>query len=358
MTGAGVGVLRCATAAALFGATIPVASGLATRTSAPVLAGLLYLGAALAVVPFVHRRPVGPGALRRSVRPLAAAVIAGGFLGPLLLVAGLARTPAATASLLLNLELVATALLAAVFFGEHLGRRLLCGTALVTAAGVALAWGGTPELRLGALLVLAACMCWALDNCVTATLDQISPEHITLAKGVIAGGANLTLGLALGGGLPGAADTALALGAGAFGYGLSITLWVSGARDLGAARGQLVFSTAPFIGVLVAWVGFGEPVRSAEIVAVALAAVGVLQVLRSNHEHPHRHARLEHDHDHSHDEHHAHRHPVAVERHSHGHAHEPVVHAHPHVPDLHHRHTHPRSARQRRSGDRPLGGDR
>jgi drug/metabolite transporter (DMT)-like permease len=337
-----VGVLRCAAAAVLFGATVPVASRVAGEMSAPVLAGLLYVGAALAAGPLARNRPLARGALARSARPLAVAVVAGGFLGPLLLAAGLARTTAATASLLLNFELVATAVLAALFFGEHLGRRVVTGTLLVTAAGVALGWAGTPEVRLGSVLVLFACLCWALDNCVTAKLDQIAPEHITLAKGVVAGSANLALGFALGGDLPSAAHTGLALAAGAFGYGLSITLWVAGARDLGAARGQLVFSTAPFIGVLLAWIALGDPVRGVEIVALVLAGLGVLLVLGSTHDHPHLHQRVDHDHDHTHDQHHQHhQHHPSARRHSHRHVHEPFVHAHPHVPDLHHRHPHP-----------------
>lgn len=339
------GIVRCVVAAALFGATTPVVSRVATETSAPILAGLLYLGAAIAVAPIAPRR-IEHDAVRRSVRPLAIAVVAGGFLGPLLLTAGLARTPAATASLLLNLELVATAILAALFFGEHLGRRILSGTILVTVAGAALAWSGTPDLRLGSLLIIAACICWGLDNCVTAGIDDIAPEHVTLAKGGIAGTTNLALGLALGGALPSGPHTLLALAAGALGYGISITLWVSGARDLGAARGQLVFSAAPFFGVLVAWTALREPVRSVEAAALVLAAVGVLRVLRSDHDHAHRHELLIHEHEHQHDAHHRHHHhgpgrqEPSGQRHTHQHVHHALVHAHPHVPDLHHRHEH------------------
>lgn len=340
LQGARLGILRCAAAAVLFGATTPIASRIAGRTSAPVLAGLLYLGAALAVAPQARGTHLDRRAARPNLGPLVTAVVAGGLLGPLLFVAGLARTPAATASLLLNLELVATTILAASLFGEHLGRRVLTGTVVVTVAGASLAWSGAPELRLGALLVAAACGCWGLDNCVTAALDTIAPEQVTLAKGAVAGTTNLVLGLALGGSLPSGPDTLLALVVGGFGYGLSITLWVAGARDLGAARGQLVFSTAPFFGVLVAWVGLGDSIRGVEVVALVLAATGVLLVLRSGHDHPHEHGRLVHDHEHAHDGHHRHHDDPVVARHSHQHVHEPLVHAHPHVPDLHHRHPH------------------
>jgi hypothetical protein len=229
-----------------------------------------------------------------------------------------------------------------VLFREHLGSRVVSGTVAVVGAGVLLVWTDVPELRLGALFIVGACLCWGLDNCVTADLDEISPEHITLAKGAIAGSTNLALGLALGASLPTAGVILSGLVIGALGYGASITLWVAGARDLGAARGQLVFSAAPFVGVAVAWVALGDPIRTAEVLALGLAAFGVSRVLGSHHLHEHHHDAIEHDHDHAHDDgHHNHRdddhQPV---RHTHRHRHEPLRHAHPHVPDLHHRHAH------------------
>jgi drug/metabolite transporter (DMT)-like permease len=338
-------VVRCAAAAVLFGATTPLASRLADETSAPILAGLLYVGAGLAVAPIAVRRRVAPVAVRRGLGRLGVAVVAGGFLGPLLLAAGLARTPAATASLLLNLELVATTVLATVLFHEHIGRRVGTGTVAVVAAGAVLTWNGSPEPRLGALLIAGASLCWGLDNCVTADLDEIAPEHITLAKGVIAGGTNLLIGAALGAAMPSLGVLFAALAVGAFGYGASITLWVAGARDIGAARGQLVFASAPFVGVAVAWVALGDSVRTAEIVALGLAAFGVSRVLGSHHLHEHQHDASEHTHEHAHDDGHHNHHRVDDQpaRHTHRHGHEPLRHAHPHVPDLHHRHAHAES---------------
>jgi drug/metabolite transporter (DMT)-like permease len=191
------------------------------------------------------------------------------------------------------------------------------------------------------LLIAGACVCWGVDNNVTATLDELAPAHITLVKGVIAGGANLSIGLAIGG-APAGWPIVGALLVGAFGYGISITLWVAGARDLGAARGQLVFATAPFVGAIVAWTVFADPMRGREVVSLVVAAVGVSFVLHSDHLHEHHHQAIEHDHEHVHDDgHHDHAHTGETPaRHQHAHRHEAMVHAHPHVPDLHHRHDH------------------
>ncbi len=331
-------------AAALFGATAPAASELAGSIPSFTLAGLLYVGAALAVLPSVIVRPPTRHALAAEWRPAAVAVLAGGAVGPVLLVAGLARTNAATASILLNTELAATVVLAAVLFREHLGRRLLISAALITIAGGLLAWEPGTAVDIGAVFIIAACAFWGLDNGVTARIEHLAPEHVVALKGTIAGGANVTIGLLASGwgSSTGVGDVIAALVIGAAGYGISITLWVRGARDLGAARGQVIFATAPFIGATIAWTVLGEHVAGLQVVAVVMAATGVGVSLRSDHEHDHRHDLHQHDHEHVHDDdHHSHVHADGhIGRHSHPHNHGVLVHAHPHVPDLHHRHDH------------------
>ncbi|MDP9464823.1 MAG: DMT family transporter [Actinomycetota bacterium] len=338
------GIIRCSLAAVLFGISAPAASRLAGDMGVFTLAGLLYLGAAIAVLPVIGRVPPTRRAVLRGAPRLVTAVLLGGAVGPVLLVAGLSHAPAATASLLLNLELVFTTVRAFFVFREHVGRRVVAGTVLVVIAGVMLGWSGTADIRWGALLIAGACLCWGVDNCVTANLDELAPAHITFVKGVIAGGANLAIGLALGG-APSGWPVLGALVVGGFGYGMSITLWVAGARDLGAARGQLVFATAPFVGAIVAWTVFSDPVAGRQVVSLVIAAVGVSFVLGSGHVHEHRHDAVEHDHEHVHDDgHHDHVHPDGnVGRHQHPHRHEVLRHAHPHVPDLHHRHEHTNS---------------
>lgn len=162
-----------------------------------------------------------------------------------------------------------------------------------------------------------------------------------MAKGTLAGSVNLAIGLAAGS-APSARHTVAALVVGAIGYGMSITLWVAGARVLGAARAQLVFATAPFLGAAVAWLVLSDPITGAQVLASVLAGVGVAFVFGSDHTHAHRHQAVDHDHEHRHDDgHHTHAHPGGFGgRHQHPHDHAPLAHAHPHVPDLHHRHDH------------------
>ena len=105
----------------LFGASTPSVKGLAEEVSPVLLAGLLYLGSGfgLWIIRLVRDRGFGAPKLPAREWPwLIGAILAGGVLGPVLLMYGLSRTSAGNASLLLNLESVFTALLAWLVFRE------------------------------------------------------------------------------------------------------------------------------------------------------------------------------------------------------------------------------------------------
>jgi len=307
------------------------------------LAGLLYLGAALAVLPFsFHGGSRSLAARSKNFSMLAGAVLFGGLLGPVLLLIGLQQAPAASVALWLNLETVATAVLAWAFFREHLDRRTWFAVLLAVVAGVVLASPSGFELAPAAGLVALACLCWGLDNNLTALVDGFTPAQTTLTKGACAGTLNLALAFAF--------ETVdlqwpLVVGAlavGALGYGISIMLYVHGAQHLGATRSQVLFSTAPFIGGLLAWVLLKEPVHSTQLIATAVLIPALWLLLSARHVHEHMHKPLTHTHSHVHDEHHQHEHTEEdiAHRHTHEHRHEPLAHSHAHVPDLHHRHEH------------------
>jgi drug/metabolite transporter (DMT)-like permease len=347
----------CLLAALLFGASTPAAKRLLAEFGPLTLAGLLYLGGALGVAPFVRRG--GSARLRRrprELRLLAGAVVLGGIVGPVLLLAGLDRAPAGTTSLWLQLETVATTLLAAALFREHVGGRTWLALGAIALGGIVLAApasGAPPAAGTLAAFVLVAlaCVCWGFDNNWTALIGGFTPAQTTLVKAALAGGVNLGLGLLLersrlAEGGPAWAAVAAALGLGALAYGASIALYVQGAQQVGASRSQLLFSTAPFWGLALSWLVLGEPVLGAQVAAGIAMAAGVVLLATGRHEHEHGHAALEHTHRHRHDDgHHDHAHPglPAGTAHTHAHVHAPVRHAHPHVPDLHHRHDHGRA---------------
>ena len=342
------GIALALGSALAFGATTPLSKLLLASVDPQLLAGLLYLGAGtgLAGVQFARGAlgiPAREAPLRRADLPwLGVVVLSGGFVGPLLLMLGLARTAAAAGSLLLNLESLATMGLAWVVFRENVDRRLLLGAFAIVAGAVVLTWQGQGvAFDSGAALIAGACLAWGIDNNLTRKLSAADPVMIALLKGLLAGGVNTGLALWCGAALPSAGLLGAAALVGFVGIGVSLVLYVRGLRHLGAARTGAYFSLAPFIGAVLAIVFLGEPVTGRLVVAGALMAAGLWLHLAEWHQHEHTHEALEHDHSHLHDAHHRHDHDGQVtEPHAHWHRHASVRHAHPHYPDLHHRHRH------------------
>ncbi|MEO5670093.1 MAG: EamA family transporter [Ramlibacter sp.] len=343
------GVIAALGAALLFGAGTPLAKLLLAQTSPWLLAALLYLGSGLGLAAL--RRLRNAPAVRLppgEAKWLAGAVVAGGILGPVLLMWGLAGMAASGASLLLNAEAVFTALLAWFVFKENVDRRVALGMGLIVAGGLALAWPGSlswPGWQ-PACLVVGACLAWGIDNNLTRKVSLADASWIAMVKGLAAGATNLVLALSLGVVWPAAPVVLAAALVGFASYGASLALFVVALRELGTARTGAYFSVAPFFGAVLAIAVLGEPVTPALLAAGALMAAGVALHLSERHEHRHTHVVMEHVHEHEHgagDAHHDHLHepPVAPgTRHSHPHLHVPMVHSHSHFPDAHHRHGH------------------
>ena len=333
--------------ALLFGASTPLAKRLVGETHPVFLAGLLYLGSGTGLGLYrMLRKGEGRTISRPEMPWLAGAVLFGGVLAPVLLMTGLGSTPATAASLLLNLEGVFTALLAWFVFHENFDSRIALGMGLIIAGGLVLAWqpGGSFGVSAGALAVIAACLCWAIDNNMTQKVSSADAMTIAATKGLVAGLVNVAVAVAIGAAAPPRLSAVLAaLLVGFVGYGLSLALFVVALRDLGTARTGAYFSVAPFLGVAVSLVLLHERVGARLVVAALLMIAGVWLHLTERHEHAHRHEALAHEHPHVHDAHHQHEHAAGTdlgEPHTHPHVHPPLTHSHPHYPDIHHRHRH------------------
>lgn len=336
--------------ALLFGLSTPFAKLLVGEIEPLMLAALLYLGSGcgLSLLWLVKRmrsserlNPIKPNELPWLI----GAIAFGGIISPVLLMFGLSMTMGSTGSLLLNLEGVLTAVLAWVVFKEHCDRRIVSGMVAIALGGIVLSVAGQNgfELSWGCVLIVLACLGWAIDNNLTRQISHAEPLQIALTKGVCAGAVNLTLALSLSNSTPPPVTIASAMLVGFLGYGISLVLFVLALRYVGTARAGAYFSTAPFIGALAAIVLLREPISWNLAVAALLMGIGVYLHLSENHEHYHVHDELFHEHEHIHDEHHQHEHTdedPPGEPHTHAHNHEPLAHAHAHFPDLHHRHEH------------------
>lgn len=343
------GICFALSAALLFGASTPLVKALLPHVVPQLMAGLLYLGSGLGLGLYSLILSLGKGResalTSKGVPWLAGAIVSGGVIAPVLLIVGLAKTPASSASLLLNFEGVLTALLAWFVFKENFDARIALGLALIVAGGIWLSWMGRPEIGVpwGSLAIVGACLAWAIDNNLTRKLSAGNPVQIAMYKGLAAGGVNAGLALALGAKIPGIPALLAAGVVGLFGYGVSLTLFVLALRHIGTARTGAYFSTAPFVGAGISILLLGDKLTIGFVVAAALMVIGVWLHLTERHGHEHRHESMEHEHSHHHDEHHLHSHgpnDPTGEPHSHRHRHEDTVHSHSHYPDIHHRHAH------------------
>ncbi len=339
------GVPAALGAAILFGAGTPLAKWLLDAVNPWLLAGLLYMGSGIGLT--VYRRLVLAPIVRLprgEIFWLVGAILAGGIIGPVLLMLGLTGMPASGASLLLNAEGVFTALLAWFAFKENFDRRIAFGMASIIAGAVVLSWPGEARFTglWPALAVLGACFAWGIDNNLTRKISLTDATWIASVKGLVSGVVNLILAFSLGASMPALPNVVGAMVVGFLAYGVSLALFVVGLRHLGTARTGAYFSVAPFFGTMMALL-MGEQLTMPLIIAGALMALGTWLHLTERHEHEHVHEMLMHDHEHVHDEHHQHEHNVPVApgvKHQHLHEHKALTHTHAHFPDAHHQHNH------------------
>ncbi|MEL7588026.1 MAG: EamA family transporter [Prolixibacteraceae bacterium] len=331
----------------LFGVATPFSKLLLNGLNSFQLAGLLYLGAALAMLPYIFRKNNNlkllfqPGSRAKTT----GIIFFGGFAGPLLLLAGLKTANAASVSIWLNMELVATAVLGVLIFRDTLERNTWVAVFLTVLAGIFTSLGEGASGITPGLLITAACACWAVDNQLTAISDGASPQTVTFVKGLAAGSVNLAIGCIVAGQVVTLRDAIPAVVTGIFAYGISIVLYVVSAQNIGATRSQILFSTAPVWGVILSYLIVHEPFQWVHAVSIVLLALAVMVTNRSAHKHRHTHTVMQHVHYHQHsDGHHTHSHNAQTASprkwHSHLHTHQAITHEHPHDPDLHHRHEH------------------
>lgn len=338
--------------ASLFGVSPPLAKLLVEDIPPVVLAGLLYAGSFAGLSLYAGLRKMSKGLFKESNVPLerkdipwlAGAIIAGGIIGPISLMTGLRFITGFSASLLLNLEGLATALIAILIFRENAGKHFWLALSCMTLAGIFLSWNPA-QARFsiqGPLLITLAMFCWGLDNNLTCKISDKDPIQITLIKGLAAGSASLLIAVALGFKIPLNRSLLFALLLGSFSYGLSLVLFVKALKGLGSSRTGAFFSLAPFVGAVFSLLILREWIGWVMFPATSLMIIGVWLIWIEKHTHFHLHHKLTHTHAHTHiNGHHLHQHKEDIQDpHSHEHTHHELEHIHVHWPDIHHRHKH------------------
>lgn len=344
-------IVQALISALLFGVSAPIAKLLLGEVEPIPLAAFLYLGSGIGLIGFKLLHLISKQGIKSEasveisdLKWLAGAVLAGGVAAPIVLLISLKNTPAATASLLLSFESVATTLIAFFSFKESISRRAWLAIIMVTIASIFLSinlnaeWG----FSLGALGIIAACFLWGVDNNFTRNISAKDPLIIVTIKGLGAGSFSLIVAFFLGASFPSWEIIVGVLVLGSLSYGVSIVLFIHAMRGLGVARTSTLFSTAPIAGIILSILIFQEYPSWLFIIALPIMIGGAFLLINDEHKHHHIHEMVIHEHSHFHDDgHHEHEHYGECSRkHCHVHEHEELTHAHHHMPDLHHRHIH------------------
>lgn len=274
-------------AAVLYAMSTPLSKVLLDDVSPRMMASMLYLGAGIGLLLVsVTKRTLGHRSgevpLDRSDLPYTVAMIVLDIAAPILLMTGLTMTSSATTSLLNNFEIVATTVIALVFFRERVSGTLWTAIALVTVSSILLSVDDISGFVLspGAILVLGACFCWGLENNCTRKLSDKDPVQITTVKGLFSGLGSLAVAMYLGDPVPAMGLICITLVLGFLSYGLSITTYIRAQRDLGASRVSAYYSLAPFIGVAMAFALFSDPLGWSFWIALILMLIGTVLVTK------------------------------------------------------------------------------
>jgi len=317
-------------AAVFYALSIPLSKLLLVEMTPVMLAGMLYLGAGIgigAIFPFSIKKQGKKNLLPKSDLPYVLGMIFLDIAAPILLMFGIKSTSGGSAALLNNFEIVATALIALVFFKEKISPKLWVAIALVTLSSVLLTWREDMTFSYGALLVLAATVCWGLENNCTRKISDKNPYETVMIKGLCCGTSGIIIAFIIGERFPVWQYILLALLLGFVAYGLSILFYIKAQSKLGAAKTSAFYAINPFIGAGLSLILFNDVLAWNFYVALGIMAVGtiliIIDTLERRHSHLHTHI-VTHTHDgttHTHiiEHEHTHSHYGAEEKHNHHH---------------------------------------
>ena len=265
--------------ALLFGGITPLTKLFLSDVQPWMLAGLLFLGGGLGLLPIHLLRsrysPPDDRLQKHDWQWLGASIVVGGVIAPVLLTLGLVQTTAAATSLMLNFECVFTALLAWTVFGERWRWQIFVGMLAIVAGGVVLSHADTGAgVTWGALLILGTCFHWALDSNFTTKIAKKDPVQVAMLKSGVAGAINVAIALLIGQPLPPLPTLCLVLGAGFLTSGLTLFCFVMTLRHLGASRSGAYFALAPFAGTTISALLLKESINESLAIAAILMAAG------------------------------------------------------------------------------------
>lgn len=275
------GVFLAILAATLYAVNSPLSKILLNYMPSTLMAGFLYIGAGIgmlfiSVIKKIKKADSSELKLTKAELPYTIAMISLDIAAPIFLLLGLKTTSSASASLLNNFEIVATAIIALMVFKEKISQRLWIGIGAVTLSCLLLSFEDIDSLKFsyGSLFILLACVCWGVENNCTRKISSKDPLQIVLLKGIFSGSGSVIIGLCIGERITALWSVFAVLSVGFITYGLSIYFYVYAQRALGAARTSAYYAIAPFIGTVLSLIIFREIPHYTYFIALGIMIIG------------------------------------------------------------------------------------
>lgn len=282
----GTAILLALLAAVCYSINIPLSKILLENVGECMMAGFLYLGAGLSIGLLSlfgeKKKTKERRKLTASDMPYVSAMVILDIAAPVLLMLGLRHSSASLATLVNNFEIVATSLIASIFFHETISKRGWAAIALISAAAIvlSLSFEGGMEFSPSLLLVLLATICWGFENNCTRMISGCDTYEIVFIKGIFSGLGAVILALLTGETFPLIKYILLVLALGSVAYGLSIFFYIRAQSTIGASRTSSFYAINPFIGSLLSFFILRESVTVRYVVALVIMAGGTYLMAR------------------------------------------------------------------------------
>ena len=271
-------------AAVLYALSTPVSKILMSEIPPSFLAGILYLGAGIGMIPIslIKRRAGSFRRIGRTDLPYIIGMVVLDIAAPVFLMIALSKTYAANISLINNFEIVATSVIAFAIFKEKISAKLCLGIALITLSCLLLSFEGVESFSFSAYSTFAflACIAWGFENNCTRKLSDCDQSKIVIIKGIGSGTGAILVSFALQEEISASFYVLIALVLGFVAYGLSVFLYVSAQRSLGAAKTSSYYAVAPFIGALLSILLLRELPAISFYAAFVIMILGMILVTR------------------------------------------------------------------------------
>ena len=290
-------VIYALLAAVFYAVNVPLSKILMEKIEPTFMAAFLYIGAGIGIgimALFNHNKRKSQN-FTRSDLPYIFGMIILDIAAPIFLMFGINTGSSSEASLLSNFETAATTIIAFLIFKESVSKKLWTAIFMITLSSIILSFETLESFNfsVGAIFVIAATLCWGLENNCTKNLSSKSTYKIVILKGIFSGLGSLLIAIMMRENFPDIENICFALLLGFFAYGLSIFMYIRAQKVLGASKTSAFYASAPFIGAFLSFVLIGEQLTLKYLLALFSMIVGtfliISDIFAEKHSHLHTH---------------------------------------------------------------------